>query len=532
MSDGNLWRRIFGTAGLAFAASALSLWVFTRNNDFPINYHPDEGGKVNQIVRASQPRNFNQPLLMLEVGNLIRKLSGAGDDVRHTLLAGRLTSAMLAAIAVLALALAGGCSNGIWGMAFVGLTAALCPPLLVYAHYFKEDTALVAGVAIAVAGARALVSTKKGRWQFIFAALLGLGCAAAISSKYVGMVVIVPSLLALCIAPTPKWWLVPTRLLCFMVSLSVAVVVINARAFDTVFPPRLSNVAREHMVAEIAHGHTGHDYLALSVPNTYCIGFSLAELTPQVWAFLTIGAVWFALRRRITRSGVVLAGYLATLVAVLSFDAIPFGRYALPLTVLLYAAAAELACSAISEIKLPTTRNATMAGALLTILLFQGWRCANFTLQFHDDSRQELRDWVARNMPAGVKIAEDGNVVLNGHGDTERFPQQPAMQAQIIDKKLAADAASTVDALAASGVEYVAVADSNYERYLMPGVHGLFPKENDLARRRRFYEELFARGRLVWSSRPTIPTHSFVNPEIRLYRITGTAADMTTEVAR
>ena len=106
------------------------------------------------------------------------------------------------------------------------------------------------------------------------------------------------------------------------------------------------------------------------------------------------------------------------------------------------------------------------------------------------------------------------------------------MQADVINKKLAADTDLTLGALAASCVEYVAVADSNYERFLMPGCHGIFPKVDDLARRRRFYEELFARGKLVWASRPTIPSHAYVNPEIRLYRITNLAQDSTANTAK
>jgi hypothetical protein len=38
-------------------------------------------------------------------------------------------------------------------------------------------------------------------------------------------------------------------------------------------------------------------------------------------------------------------------------------------------------------------------------------------------------------------------------------------------------------------------------------------------RRQRFYVDLFARGELVWSYSPSPNSHSFTDPEVRLYRI-------------
>jgi hypothetical protein len=145
---------------LALLLASASLWMFTRNNDFPLDYHPDEPGKVAQLMHPAQIRNFNHPLLMLEAANVVRIGLGVHNDERAIAIAGRWTSAALAAIAVFALAIAGYFCAGYQGLLMCGAMAALCPALDVYAHFFKEDTALLAGLAVALAGAGRLVGTN------------------------------------------------------------------------------------------------------------------------------------------------------------------------------------------------------------------------------------------------------------------------------------------------------------------------------------------------------------------------------------
>ena len=88
----------------------------------------------------------------------------------------------------------------------------------------------------------------------------------------------------------------------------------------------------------------------------------------------------------------------------------------------------------------------------------------------------------------------------------------------------AADAAYGLDGLATVGVEYVAVAAPSYERFFVPGVRALMGQDEALARRQRFYADLFDRGELLWSSSPRPPTHAHVNPELRLYRVPASLA--------
>ncbi|MGC1884812.1 MAG: hypothetical protein WA709_01690, partial [Stellaceae bacterium] len=172
--------------GPALFLAILSLWVFTRNNDFPLDYHPDERGKVLQLIDPTHTRNFNHPLLMLEAAAAVRDWLHIDNDERANVIAGRWASAALASIAVLTLAVAGYYAAGYQGLVICGSMAALCPPLNVYAHFFKEDTALVAGLAVAILGATRLIATDQRSKQGFAAALMGVGCAAALSGKYVG----------------------------------------------------------------------------------------------------------------------------------------------------------------------------------------------------------------------------------------------------------------------------------------------------------------------------------------------------------
>ena len=80
---------------IALAMASVSFHLFTRNNDFPLNYHPDEWTKVEQIASFRQYRNANHPLLMLESANLARQWSNVSrNDELAVAVVGRNTSAL------------------------------------------------------------------------------------------------------------------------------------------------------------------------------------------------------------------------------------------------------------------------------------------------------------------------------------------------------------------------------------------------------------------------------------------------------
>ncbi|MDB5292005.1 MAG: 4-amino-4-deoxy-L-arabinose transferase and related glycosyltransferase of family-like protein, partial [Phycisphaerales bacterium] len=139
---------------------AASFALYTRHNDFPAYYHDDEADKAAQITRND--RNFNHPQLMLECAQIAAAATHTPPEIQPTVEIGRATSAALAALGVAAMALAGFRLYGFPGLIVTALAVGLCPALLVYAHYMKEDASLIAGVGLCVLAAQVAWS-RRGR---------------------------------------------------------------------------------------------------------------------------------------------------------------------------------------------------------------------------------------------------------------------------------------------------------------------------------------------------------------------------------
>lgn len=514
---------------LSLFAAILSLWMFTRHIDFPITYHPDEKGKAQQLLTGH--RNFRHPQLLLQSARLAAGAAGGVDDARAAVLVGRWTSGALAAVAVFALSLAAYASHGFVGLAVAGAAVMLCPPLHVYARYFKEETALVAGVALSVLGARGVMSARGTGWQLAAAALLGLGCAAAVSGKLVGMAVLLPAAAALVLAPGAGRWLSPGRCAAFGVASVSAVagaLLFNAPALSSVVPPVVSPEARAALWKEVEHGTTGHVGVTMDVPNTYVLRIAFSELMPHLW----IAAAWAASllimgRLTVGRWGGVLMLFLATFAVELAFGRIPIPRYALPVTVVAYYIAAEMTVAACRAMK-PRLAVPLIALALGAIIVGQGGRCAALAEQFRDDSRQRLREWMARHVPAQAVIVAEAEALLGSGGDPWRHPHQAPLALKFLSVRSPAEVHDTISGLSRRGVEYVVIAEPRYQLFLDRASRAIPGQEEQFDRHRRLYRELLDHGDLVWASIPPVPSHSYVNPELRVYRVKQAAVRATT----
>jgi hypothetical protein len=129
---------------------------------------------------------------------------------------------------------------------------------------------------------------------------------------------------------------------------------------------------------------------------------------------------------------------------------------------------------------------------------------------------------MAHNLSPQTRVVADKYSCLGGPGDPLRYPDQPSIhEIRITLPKYAGDIANSPEALAASGVEYVAVVETAYDLFFAPGVTNSLHDDGIRVRRERFYADLFARGELVWSYSPSPNSHGFTDPELRLYRISG-----------
>src|SRR5438105_732138 len=104
---------------LALLVFILSLFLFTRHNDFSLSYHPTEPSKVIQIRRDF--RNFRHPLLLLTATDWAGKVINSPRTPHNIAVVGRWCSAVFASIAVVAFAFLGFQMRGPLAGVFAGL---------------------------------------------------------------------------------------------------------------------------------------------------------------------------------------------------------------------------------------------------------------------------------------------------------------------------------------------------------------------------------------------------------------------------
>ncbi len=515
----------------AILFAGLGHYLYIQSNDFPYWYHPDEYKKGYYIMQEQQERTFAHPALLLETGNLVRQWMGVIDQHQEAVVCGRYASALLAAIGVFGFTLAGYRMQGLAGLVLCGLATSLCPPLLVHAHYFKEDTALMAGVGIATLGIALVASgSRTNLGKILSAAVLGIGCGMSVSGKYVGIIMLLPAIVSLVITRSGKSRQFPLRAVVFAACAIFFTLVINFRAFafDGLFISLGHGVA-ENIGYEVDHGLNGHYNIALNFPNTFALRMAMSDVMIHIWIVAGLGLIWFLIRPRISRDGIAVLSILITWILALSFNAIPIPRYSLPISVLIYFISSLLLARAVADW---ITIRKSLGFAMILIAAcaigyFQFQRSVNFNQQFADDSRVRVRAWIAANIPAGTVVPADSYAGLQEPGDPIRHPEQADVsQVQITQTMFAADTTDDLESLANSGVQYVITAWPAYMRFLDPEVHG-WPRgtgnEKAFNRRKQFYLDLFAKGEIACQFKPDQATHSYVNPEITIYNISKLA---------
>lgn len=512
-------RRWWFPITFAILAVITLLWIYTRANDFSIDYHPDEGGKVNQVI--SGRRNYRHPQLMLEVATIVSTIKGERpilgtredplpEDEARVVTTGRSVSAGFAAAAVVVLALTAYRAAGGWAMAITAACVGLCAPLIVNAHYMKEDASLVFGVSLMVSALYHVWSTRdadsqKRAWA---AALFGGACAAAVSGKYVGITLAVPAMaVVLLAAPTKLPASISRRNLAKAALLGFVLVlmVVNWRIAKkpAAFAKSLTQQTRE--------GISEHKGLTIKKPSAYFAEAVWEETVPAVRVLAAAGLIqiaYMAWKRQPWLSLLPIAA--AYYLVLMSFASMPNHRYILPVTVLIHAMAATsivLAMYALRRRRLAF--HAIGAVAVIGLLAIMIPPAKAIDREFANDSRDRVAQWLADNLPAGEVLWVDHGVQL---------PRPPS--GRPIETKSLLEA--TVNPDVNTRVKYVLVCDLQYDRffsrYIIPADA---PKAvEDFERRKTWYERLFASGKVLWKSEPEYPTYAITNPTIRVYQVT------------
>ncbi len=503
-----------GARGLPLLLAALfaaALWLHARHNDFPYFYHPDEGEKVRQVRTGEW--NFHHPMLLLTTVKFYAGLQNVPPQEQRIVEAGREVSAIFSALAIGTLVLLAFAWRG-WAAALPAAGALLFQhQLFELAHYFKEDTALLCGVALTFYAAWRFWRTPD-RWR---AVVLGLAAACAISGKFLGVC-------ALAVALPVLWWAPGggrrERLAWFGGALLLALFLIN---LPLVLNPGAFAQSFDREVQLAVHGQRG---TTRNVPHTLYWNVFRDNTTPVVWALLLVflAARWRE-RRRVTLPEWLLIAFPFAFALALSFSPKSNDRYFLPATAMftLFAALGVPDASRMLTRWVPRGWTTGVLGGLLVISQICSpphpldWKnFAQYYEAFQRDDNAEMLWWVKTQLPADAVIVKDSRVRLPETGNSEDEARLGTVPQKIIAKKYAADV-GTIAALRVRGVTHVAVSASDYEGFFREGVRAKKNDEKSFEHRKAFYEELLRDGELVFArERGTV---LYLHPGLRLYRL-------------
>lgn len=506
-------------------------FLYTRHNEFPFVYHPDESTKV-QMVRKDYNKFYHPLLLMTPTRFIAWALDIKGwEDVPKL---GRTVSAVFGSLAVVAFCLLGWRRGGLFGGLAVGLPVGLSHSLFTYSHYFKEDTALVVGIAWTLWALGEFLHARKG-WS-VFA--LGLGAALAVSGKYVGVVAPVMAFAFLMAAPLAsdrdrRW----RRAMLFFGPFLAVVIAIN---YDIVVEAAQFH---EGLAAETRHVSTHHKGL-IYTPSPVVNAYILSRETILPVLLLGVGYGLFALGTRL-RAGwrrwrgrtsahdadtvdaarwrppptidATLAGFALGFTGMLCFSSLQSGRYMLPVTVTVSA----LAGLALVELRQRWRErggfgNKVCPALLAVIVLWQSVVTGIYYTQFASDSRDRVAAWIPEHLPKGSRIAQD---TMGGLGTVKVQSGRVVAYSIPVDRVGHLGDAGSPEELARKGYTHALACSMNYGRFFSVFVRPIEKFSPWYDETRRNYSRLFSECELLWESEPLIDMQAFTNPTIRLYRL-------------
>ncbi len=481
----------------------IGLWLYTRHNDFPSFYHPDEPSKARQVIEGEF--NFNHPLLLLQTSRFIAWASHAAMTPQPITEGGRLASAFFSAAAIVCLMLLAAHLRGTLAAAAVGLILLANQDIYELAHYMKEDPALAFGMmATFLAAVRCWLKPNAARF-----ALLGAAMALAVSGKYIGALVLPVALVPLLGTPNPR-----LRSTWFMLGGFIVILLAINYPMLAAAGEATGNVERE--VGMAVHGHKG---LTRSVPHgVYGAVFRNATNVP-IWILL--GFYYAALLvqwRRISRIEWTVALFPIAYVILLSFSPKTHFRYFLPDTMLFCALAALAPFSLVFPRENPLRiAAASVLGLLLAIGVGMSFaKVLRYDRAFQDDVRRELVTYIKEHIPATETIVQDKRVNLASRKDPRQADSPYFLEQPLLGKLFAADV-GTIAELQARGIHYVAVSDGDYGRFFLKTHSAQEDEKAEYDRRKEFYKQLFKQGKLIWERKPG--PLIYIQPAIKLYEL-------------
>jgi hypothetical protein len=492
----------------------LSLSLNLAGHDFPLGYHFDEQGKVDQIVAG---RNlFSHPAFMIEANRLVHFFT-QDETPQQIVETGRALTALFGAAIVAASFLLFRPLGGSAAALLTCLAVAVSPILVVHAHYLKEDSYFTFAVTLALAAYLAFLHRMDARRTV----LLGVATGLALATKYAG------ALLFLFYAIELLWIDAADRRhyvrgIAGALAIALAVfLIVDFRLFgDTA-------VFFHNLGFEIGHAATGHANNEVKMAITaldYWFAFHLLySILPGI-GIVMAGAVVLALAQwalgllPLSHEEKILAGF--ALFFYLAIEISPskpfpdFMRYAMPIVpVLLY-----LAVRGLLALGRRIAPSYALLGPLLCLaaIAAPGYDSVRLVANLNDDTRaalvsalQGLHGTVLEERYA----APDSIEAISPSGTWPVLAEEYAVP----ESKLFTASLYPIATLRTAGIRYVAVSSFTYDRYEVSG--RLAGQDPEIYRRRQRYEDLFACGYRAF--RPAYRSFGFSNPEIRLIDLAG-----------
>ncbi len=508
------WPRTWWSRLLVFVVAALTCGIAVAPyHEFSIHVHADERGKIEQIQENT--RNHHHPLLNLTLVDMAVDLFGVDRENSHDVaVAGRRVSIVLTGLAAGMLVLLAFEVAALPGAAAAWLLLLFHPRMFRFAHFFKEDPAMLLGLSIfAWLVVRWLLHGgewgARRRWLWMIA--LGVSLAMAGTAKWVGYFWLPWGLLAV-VGCCPRGVCVK-----FGKRVGLAMVVlITALLLSTVVQWRALNERaqlEESLASEVERlADTEYSKNQDSVPHKAYLD---AMMGKPARVTLILGLVYLVALglgrtpwKRSAGEVIVVLSILSYLV-MLSFVAKTADRYLLPgYAFFCVFAALGVVCLWAAALRIRKKGWRYAAVALATAMLvfssyrmLRGWQwevegVTSFELQ------REMADWLRDTLPEGAKVVYSSRVALVDPTYPEQFASEPrggAIEELPFPVVYVEDweVFETLDAMRESGFSYAVLGSDEWRKGKAQA------KLNDeKSQRSRFWQDFFRGAKKIHEIKP------------------------------
>lgn len=264
-------------AYLILVIVAASLLLNLMNNDFPYYYHVDEKAKLRFIVKGGS--NYRHPLMMIQINRFINLFAGLS-DLQDVAVMARSVSAVFGAAIVFLAYLVSRETIGSGKALLAACAVALSPIVAVHAHYVKEDIIFTAFCTASLLFFFKLAEQEKR----IHLLALGLCTGLAVSTKYIGILLVAAFLSAPLVCGLPRKRRIYKQLLAAIALCCATFLVVNIPIFFEM------QKFLKGFTAEAVHVTTSDKVVVSALSHLFSFHF-FNSIAPGVTWFVAIPAV-------------------------------------------------------------------------------------------------------------------------------------------------------------------------------------------------------------------------------------------------